>query len=421
MGDDKAMAPSDRDPTVPDSRPSADLRGPDSELPKLVSSPVAPETRRGRRLSLAFVLLLSFLTVAWIASPLWIGIVLGTVGAFTAQPLYRRISRRIGKRRVIAATVVTAFAGLLMAFTAFLTVYILMPEITTFAGIVQKRLTSDALPDLIGARAAHFVERFGISGSEAVARIRSQLLAASEYAGTAAGTILQATTTALLTLVIALMTMYYVLLEWTKIAIRLEAVLPLDPRHTRALMLEFRDVGRTSFIGAIATAIVQGVLGGIGYALGGVPHPVTFGLLTALASFIPVVGTALVWGALPIYLAVSGHMAAGIFVLLWGFLVVMGISDYVIRPRLVGGRGHVHPLLMLFALLGGIETIGLAGIIVAPILMSLFLAVLRIYERETMAPLRFDPDAGLNELPSARTPLPPVAASVRIIDAEGNE
>jgi predicted PurR-regulated permease PerM len=72
-----------------------------------------------------------------------------------------------------------------------------------------------------------------------------------------------------------------------------------------------------------------------------------------------------------------------VFILLWGFLVVSLATDYVIRPRLVGKKGHGHPLLTLVSLIGGIEVMGLAGLIVAPIVMSLFLAVLRIYERDT--------------------------------------
>lgn len=398
--------------------PSSDSRSslpPDSELPKIVSSPVAPETRRGRRVALAIVLLLSFLTVAWVAAPLWVGILLGTVMAFTAQPSYRKLAIRLKKRRVLSASVVTTIGGLLTLLAGVLTVYILLPEIITFAGLIQKRIVSDTLPDLIGARGAQIVQRLGLNSDEVVLRIRGQLLAASEYAATGAGAVLQATTSAMLTLVIALMTMYYVLLEWAQIAARLEAVLPLDPRHTRALMFEFRDVGRSSLIGAIATAVVQGVFGGVGYGIVGVPHPVTFGLVTALASFIPVVGTAIVWGGLAIYLGVNGQVGAGIFVLVWGLLIVMAVPDYIIRPRLIGSKNHVHPLLMLIALLGGIEAIGLAGIIVAPILMSLFLAVLRIYERETVAPLRLDPDAGLYDPPSARTPLPP-PGNVRIVE-----
>jgi len=82
----------------------------------------------------------------------------------------------------------------------------------------------------------------------------------------------------------------------------------------------------------------------------------------------------------------------------------MALADYVIRPRLVGGKDHGHPLLMLFALLGGIEVFGLAGLIVAPILMSLFLAALRIYEREV------ESEGAASAVPD-RTPIPPPETS----------
>ena len=66
----------------------------------------------------------------------------------------------------------------------------------------------------------------------------------------------------------------------------------------------------------------------------------------------------------------------------WGILIVTSLADYVIRPRIVGARGHGHPLLTLIALLGGIEVFGLAGLIIAPIVMSVFVAAFRLYERE---------------------------------------
>ena len=77
---------------------------------------------------------------------------------------------------------------------------------------------------------------------------------------------------------------------------------------------------------------------------------------------------------------------AGVGLLVWALLAVIGVADYVVRPRLVGKSEH--PLLTLLALLGGLEVFGLPGLIVGPIVMSLFLATLRIYERETSRPSR---------------------------------
>jgi predicted PurR-regulated permease PerM len=82
---------------------------------------------------------------------------------------------------------------------------------------------------------------------------------------------------------------------------------------------------------------------------------------------------------------VTGHTVAGVFELTWGMVAVVGASDYVIRPRLVGGDESTPALLMFASLLGGVEVFGLQGLIVGPLLMGLALAVLRIYERETLA------------------------------------
>jgi predicted PurR-regulated permease PerM len=292
-----------------------------------------------------------------------------------------------------------------------LAIYVLSNELIVLVGLLQQKVSSGSLAELIGERGARLLERAGLNNADVIGRVRTELAAMSQHAATAAGAILTATTTAMLSLVMGLMTMYYVLLEWPRLAARLEGVLPLDPKHTRALILEFREVGRSSFVGTIATALVQGMFGWVGYAIANVPHAVTFGLLTAIASFLPLVGTALVWGTLPIYLLMGGRVGSAIFVLVWGFIVVMGVSDYIIRPRLVG-KGHGHPLLMLFALLGGFEAIGLAGLIVAPILMSLFLAVLRIYERET-GPVIIDPG------PDAWTPAPRVRIIERREEGDG--
>jgi predicted PurR-regulated permease PerM len=185
--------------------------------------------------------------------------------------------------------------------------------------------------------------------------------------------------------VVTLTTMYYVLLDGDGLARRIERIAPLEPRHTRALLVEAREVGRTAFLGTLLTALIQGVIGGMGYAALGVPHPVTWAVLTAFCSFLPVVGTLLVWVPITVFLLLDGHPARAILMALWGVLVITSLTDYVIRPRIVRSRNHGHPLLTLIALLGGIEVFGLAGLLVAPIVMSVFVAAFRLYEREVRA------------------------------------
>src|SRR6185436_9324202 len=135
----------------------------------------------------------------------------------------------------------------------------------------------------IGERTLRIIHQAGLNDADFIQRIQQELGRATAYVTQAAGLILQTTTTAVVGLVIGCITMYYVLVEWPSIPVRLERVLPLDPRHTRALVLEFRDIGRSALIGTVATALIQGALATIGYALVGLPHAPFWGLLTAVA------------------------------------------------------------------------------------------------------------------------------------------
>ena len=335
----------------------------DSELPKLVPAPTAPETRRGRRTALAVLLLLSFLVVAWIASPLWIGIALGAVMAFTAQAPFRRLSERLGERRRLAAGLRTLGSGLLCAGVAAVVFYVASGELLAFVEYLRGRLSVGSPSECLGGSVLGFLRRVGVNASALDARIHQRAPGiATGYATTAAAAIVEATTSAVLGLMIALATMYYVLIDWTRLALRLESVLPLDPRHTRALILEFRDVGRGTLVGTIGTALVQGALAGVGYAIGGAHEVATFGLLTAIASLLPIFGTGTIWLPVGIAQIVTGHVFGGVFIVAWGFLVVMTLTDYVIRPRLVGSVLPAAPFFILIALLGGVEAIGLPGI-----------------------------------------------------------
>jgi predicted PurR-regulated permease PerM len=328
------------------------------------------------------VVLVSFFGAVAVASPLWIAIVLGGVMAICVHRPYELIRRRLGgaRRSSWAAAVTTLATGLVVAGAGSLILMSLTTELMKLVARLQT--TSGSLSGLIGPRAAHAFESIGIDTAHLYEWAQSQIEAIAGLAASATAVIVRTTSHALLSLVVALLSMYYFLIEGPGLAQRIERIAPLDPRHTSALFSEAREVARTAFIGSVATAIVQGLLAGVGYVVLDVPAPVTWAVVTGLASFLPVIGTLIVWVPLSGYLFFEGHPIRALILVLYGIFVITSLADYVIRPRIVGVHGHGHPLLTLISLLGGIELFGLAGLVIAPIIMSVFVAAFRLYERE---------------------------------------
>jgi predicted PurR-regulated permease PerM len=335
------------------------------------------------RTALGVLAIASVTAMTWLALPFITALVLGTLLAFSLEPAYRYLTR-LTHRPLVASLVAVIVSGVVIigALGGFVSVFV--------ARTVQ--LTNAARQDLqSGGPLSHSVTevtrwlaRTGIDSSQVTTRIESSIGALASRAGSMAAALASGTSFALLDLFFALLTMYVVLRHWRRIAETIVTASPLHREYTEALLEEFRRLGRTTISGTVLTGMTQGALASIGYAITGVPYPVFFGITTALASLLPAVGTLLVWVPAAVYLFATGHTAMASTELLWGLLVVVGLSDYVIRPRLV--REETMPALLVFiALFGGLEVMGLAGLIVGPLIMGLALAVLRLYLRERSA------------------------------------
>lgn len=386
---ERSTAPSLTAPSgepAPSREPASIARSVADPTPLSLAPPAStttPYSDRTKRWALVLVVVASLIAASVIAAPLWVAVLFGVVMAVSAQRPFRFLVQRFGeRRRAWAAALVTLGSGLLVAGLGVLILVTTTTELMKIVSHLDHQGNADSLSGLLGERGARAVQELGIDTNRVSAWLHKEVEAAASYVATLAALVLRTTSNAVLELVVGLMTMYYALVEGPALARRIESVAPLDARHTRALLVEAREVGRTAFLGSIATAVVQGVIAFLGYAALGVPQPVTWAVATALASFLPVIGTAIVWVPVAGYLAVDGHPVRALLLVIWGLLVITSLADYVIRPRIVGSHGHGHPLLTLIALLGGIEVFGLAGLIVAPIVMSVCVAAFRLYERE---------------------------------------
>jgi len=164
--------------------------------------------------------------------------------------------------------------------------------------------------------------------------------------------------------------------------------LALQAKRLAPVLLPYADEGfvervgatlRAVVIGLLGTALVQGILAGIGFALFGVALPVALGALTFLASFVPA-GTVLVWVPVALWLLIDGRTVAAIGLALWGSLVVSSTDNWL-RPLLISGPARIPFLLVFLGVLGGLSAFGLVGLFVGPVLLSLAFTLLAEFGR----------------------------------------
>jgi len=355
---------------------------PVSAPPPDPTGPVPPTPRTESR-ALAWCAVVALAIIAWITMPLAIGILLGTLIAFTLQPLYERLRIEMHKPRLAALmTLLVATLGIGGSIAALGYLFVTRGAVLTRALI--DTFSPGGAGNTLLVEASARLGRFGFPAEKLAERARDAASDLATGAASLAAQIVAATASALLELFFAMLTLHLILRNWEMIIRRVQETLPLRPEYTRALFEEFRRVGRVALVGNIGTGLIQGALAAIGYAITGVPEPIFFGALTGVASLLPIVGTLIVWVPVGIALVLGGHPGRGVLELSWGIVIVVGVSDYVIRPRLVGDD-RTPALITLVALFGGLEAFGLSGIIVGPVLMALAIAVLRLYAREISA------------------------------------
>ena len=207
----------------------------------------------------------------------------------------------------------------------------------------------------------------------------------SEMADHPVQRLVQGSSAAVFHTAVMLIAFYFFLLEGPRLRVWLERISPLQPRQTRDLFIEFRSVARASIFGTTLAALFQAVAATVGYLVTGVPHPIFFGLLTLVASFIPVIGTMLVWAPAVGLLWMFGQHAMAIVLLAWCLLIVIGAEQvgkpFVMRA-ILRSREEIHGGLVFLSLLGGIEMFGLIGVVLGPLMVAFFLSMVRIYERD---------------------------------------
>ncbi|MHB1328706.1 MAG: AI-2E family transporter [Gemmatimonadales bacterium] len=319
--------------------------------------------------------------VGSLATPIFWAVVL----AVLFESAYRWILSRVGNRESLAATVTI----LLILFVVVLPLTGIGAAVTREAVNVYERVESGAInvqapidaAERAMPRVTQVLERFGVD----VERIRQSLsglaVTASRFLASQALSIGQNALRLLLMIVVSLYLLFFFLRDGDRLTAAIVRALPLGDLRERQLMSRFARITRATVKGTLIVAMAQGALGGITFALLGIPAAAFWGVIITVISLLPAVGSGLVWLPAAIILALTGHVAKAIILVLVGALVI-GMVDNVLRPILVGRDTRIPDWIVFISILGGLGTVGISGFVIGPVIAGLFLTVWEMFTEE---------------------------------------
>ncbi len=310
--------------------------------------------------------------------------------AFLLFPLNRRLRRRLRGRAGLAAGVLTVLApvGVLLPLSALSIAFV--AQISALLRRVEAaapRFAPLSAGDLRQFPAAEriydwFAAHELFSGAEVRGWMISGAREALQHAAGLGGSFFLGAVSSIFGIALMLVLLFFFLRDGDAMIARARVWIPLEPGHEQRLLERLGGVTRAIVYGTTMTAIVQGIVLGVGFAIADLASPVVFGVLGALLAMLPLGGTALVWVPAALWLFVDGRWGYGIFMSIWGLM--LSSIDNVVKPMLISGRAPVSALVVFIGVLGGISAFGPIGIIAGPIILSLTLSLV-LFAEETRA------------------------------------
>jgi len=304
--------------------------------------------------------------------------------AFLLYPAQLALGRRLGGRFALTAVVLTVVTAIVLIAPLPLLAVAFASQARELFGRMQRLVSESGISgvgDLLAIpivnRAIRWVEPVvPVSGEQVHGWLASGAQALLQGLVAVSGSFVVGALNALVGLGITLFLLFFFLRDGERMVADAVRLIPMSPARRGHLVDHIAAVIRAVVFGSLLTALVQGVLVGVGFALVGLPSPVVFGALAAVAALIPLIGTALVWVPAAGVLLVQGRWVAALFLLGWGVGVVSS-ADNIVRPLFISGRAQISTLPVFLGLLGGVSAFGPIGLVVGPVVVALTLALLR--------------------------------------------
>jgi predicted PurR-regulated permease PerM len=307
--------------------------------------------------------------------------------AIVSYPAYTKLQRSLKQRGVLSAVVMTVLVIVIIILPFSLLIFSLANEVVEGYQYVDEMIKTGCLKAYIEEVKQSPVLKWplakiglyaDLSNIDIEGFLLKNLKEISAFLFNQFSKILKGLSGFLIGFLLTLLSLYYFFKDGHRLFEKLEEALPIRPNERDLFFSRFRQMVSATIYGGLLVAVVQGTLGGLAFWILGLPSPVLWGTAMGFLSLIPIGGTALIWLPTSVILLIQGAFAKGIILLAIGVFVISMVDNFL-RPLLVGARTNIHPLLLFFSVLGGIQAFGMIGLVAGPLIATLCLTLIEIY------------------------------------------
>jgi len=324
------------------------------------------------------ILVILGLAVAWMFRPFLIDILLAGVLASFFYPVYQFALKFLKHPGVASfATTFLMIAIVVIPVLVFF-IYLINQSIDGYVSIKpfleNKDFLSSVTPNFIKDQ-----NILNFNGLSIIGYIGTFAREINTFLLNISSLIVTETTRMITSFLIIFLTIFFLFIRGKEFATKIMYLTPISNKYDVLLFKTFREVSYSTIVSTFVVAVSQGLLGGIGFWLAGLPG-LFAGVLIAASSILPYIGTFIIWGPVVGYLFAVGRFTDAIILLVVGLII--SVTDNLIRAYMIKGKVMIHELIIFFSIIGGILTFGFWGIVIGPLLLSLLFTVLHIYELE---------------------------------------
>jgi predicted PurR-regulated permease PerM len=343
-----------------------------------------------RTFFIATAAILGYLLLALLA-PLKGALGWAVVLAFLLHPVHERLSRRLKGRSMLSAGIITGLTPFLVLAPLAVLGVVFAGQVATLIrqfhgvsfGYPQLLARFESYP-LLGSVLRWASANVPVSAAHVQEWITGGMQTMLKSAASAGGSLALGIFGTVIGFFMMLFLLFFLLRDGRVILDHLTRLIPLEAARRERLIDYLGRVTRAVVFGSTATALIQGIFVAVGFELAGLPSPVVFGVIGTIAALMPA-GAAVVLVPAVLYLAVSGHWVAAIFLAVWSGL--LAVVENVARPLLTAHRAHVSTLAVFVGAIGGVSAFGVLGLVIGPVLLSFVVALIRFTTEVRGAPM----------------------------------